>query len=175
MDNTLFILLLIILVLITVIVNNTMSMNLLRQKTNEASEQNKIQPLIKQTEPVPEQSFYRRIFDPLTAPEKTYIPERPNKITNYQLMGFAYRQESDPNYNPDEVNRLMLYGRRSTTNRDRYDYYVITDKDSSVKIQVGDNIPELFTGDKIQISGFTGDFTVEIYENEEIYYDPNVY
>ena len=70
---------------------------------------------------------------------------------------------------------MTLYGRRNPRNQHRYDYYVIPEK-SSIKIPLTEpDRPreEYQDGEKVAVNGYSGQFTVEIYEYNNIgYYNP---
>ena len=124
-------------------------------------------------------SLYRAMNDKLEEPSRTYFPStRINVHTRgeelpYQSMGYVYRDESDPNYNPDEINRLVLYGRPDYKGSSVFEYYVISPKDD-IKIPL-DNSKEIFSGDKVSVRGYTGEWIAEVYEYKEFRYIPYVY
>lgn len=123
--------------------------------------------------------LYRQMNDKLDEPSRSYFPgTRINIHTRgeelpYQSMGYVFRSEDDPDYNKDEVNRLVLYGRPDYRGSDIYEYYVISPKDD-IKVPL-DNTREIFSGDKISIRGYSGEFTAEVYEYREYKYIPYVY
>lgn len=117
--------------------------------------------------------YERKVDDKLIEPSQEYRPER-SRDPQYQMMGFLYREESDPDFNVDSENRLKLFGRRSLRNRNQFNYYVTLEK-SDLKIPLSDiNSPinELNDGDKISVKGFSGQFNVEIYEYSNTWYNP---
>jgi hypothetical protein len=165
-----YVYLILLFVLIAIIYDNNQKILLMKEKADRALKDQGVK-LVQQQSPPPSSSFYRRIFDPLIGPEKDYIPST-SRTQTYQLVGYVYRSEDNPDYNPEEENRLMLFMRNSLTNRDRYDYYV---KSAELKIPLGEDISEIYDGDTVSVTGFSGDFTAKIYENKEIIYDPNAF
>lgn len=115
----------------------------------------------------------QKIYDRLSGPTKFYSPEniRPSGPGQYQVMGYVYRSEDDVNYNPDGTNKYTLYGRRDYKNTNKHEYYVA--KDDGIKVPIS-NTNELYSGDTVSVTGNTGDFKTEVYENEEIVYNPYV-
>ena len=125
--------------------------------------------------------LYRQMNDVLEEPSKTHFPSRvPINIRTrgaelpYQQVGYIYRNESDPTYNPDGVNTVPLYGRKDHRSSDIWEYYVIPDKNNNIKIELTNN-REIFSGDKISVKTFTGEWIAEIYENKEYRYLPYLY
>ena len=115
----------------------------------------------------------QKIYDRLSGPTKFYSPEntRPSGPGQYQVMGYVYRSEDDANYNPDGTNKYTLYGRRDYKNSNRFEYYVA--KDDGIKVPIS-NTNEMYSGDVVSVTGQTGEYTSEIYENEDIVYNPYV-
>jgi hypothetical protein len=132
----------------------------------------KTQPVIIQDR---RQDMYeRKVSDKLVEPSQKYVPER-SYDPKYQMVGYLYREESDPNFQVQGENKMTLFGRRNPRNQHRYDYYVIPEK-SDIKIQLTEpDRPreELMDGDKLSVSGYSGQFTAEIYEYNNLgYYNP---
>ena len=120
--------------------------------------------------------LYRQMRDVLEGPSKTHLPinvrTRGSELP-YQQVGYIYREESDAAYNPDESNRMPLYGRRDYRGSDIWEYYVIP-RGETIKIELSNN-REIFSGDNISVKGFAGDWIAEIYSNKEYKYIPYVY
>lgn len=120
-------------------------------------------------------NYYDKIYDVLKAPYNTYQSEYPSVHTqgdalpDFQQLGMVYRDESDPNYKPEQEQRFSLYGRPRYTGSNKYEYYVMT---GGIKVMIGSDINELMTGDTIQVTGYTGDFKVEVYETLGPRYNP---
>jgi hypothetical protein len=117
--------------------------------------------------------LYRKRYDILEEPTKEYRSSTNlNRPVSYQVVGFVYRDESNPDYNPEEDNRLFLYGRPNYQQNDRFEYYV---ESGGIKIPL-DNTREIYTGDTISVKGYNGTFTAEIYEVEDRYiYSADIY
>ena len=120
-------------------------------------------------------NLYRQLYDKLEEPKREYdnrinIRTR-GELPSYQNIGYVYREESDPSYNPDEKNRVALYGRPEYSGADKWEYY-ITDDDIKITL---DNTREIYTGDKVSIKGFAGEWTAHVNEYKEFKYIPFVY
>lgn len=119
--------------------------------------------------------YYDRIYDLLSPPVRDYTPQYPSvhvsgqELPTFQQVGLVYRSETDPNYNPEDTNRFSLYGRPRFYGSSKFEYYVIA---NGIKISIGDNMNELYSGDTVNITGFSGDFITEIYETEGPRYNP---
>jgi hypothetical protein len=128
-----------------------------------------------------EKDIYRsRVEDKLEEPKRDYqnssglpinIRTRGRELP-YQMIGFLYRDETDLNYNKDDVNRLILFGRPKWSGSNKYEYYVTTNENSSIKIEIEDDNDELYDGDTIDVTGFAGSFKVKLYGYKEMKYIP---
>jgi hypothetical protein len=88
-------------------------------------------------------------------PPSPYYLEYPSE--NFQLVGYVSSHR-----HPDQMFRLM--GRQYHPYK--YEYYVIhpyTDIKIPIRIK---NDWEINTGDQVQIPGFKGDYTVQVYDND---------
>ena len=121
-------------------------------------------------------SYYKRIFDVLSPPERDYMPQYPNEhqsgdaLPSFQQVGVAFRDESDPNYDPQGQNRFSIYGRPRFYGAREFEYYVINE--NGIKCSLGDRMKELFEGDTITIPSYTGAFNVIIYQTQDARYNP---
>ena len=99
-----------------------------------------------------------------TAPYKQYKPKQ------FQQMGLLLNDAGDI---------LPLYGRSSRGRRDRYQYYSgspgeqiyslpISHQDRECTEDIG--CQELYGGEKVSVTGKAGDYTVKLYETEQLYY-----
>lgn len=177
MDNkeTLIYLLVMIIFFMIVIKNNNNFYKLLNQQVKTQINQNK-----KSNEITNKDILRNRIEDKLEEPSRDYINSNglPINIKTrgrelpYQMIGFLYRDETDTNYNKDDVNRLMLFGRPKWSGSNKFDYYVTTSENSSIKIPIEDSNDELFDGDTLSVTGFSGNFKVKLYEYKEMEYIP---
>lgn len=118
------------------------------------------------------ESLLNRIYNPLTAPERSYPGGRlglhsPNTFGNYQQIGFVYNDEE----------RYPLYGRPKYPRKlDKFEYYIIDETRNHLKIPYksqGDN--EIYDGDQIFIDVFNKSFNVKIYDYDNIRYNPDIY
>lgn len=126
--------------------------------------------------------FRDRVEDKLQEPTRDYVNSNglPINIRTrgrempYQMIGFLYRDETSENYNKDDVNRLMLFGRPKWSGSNKFDYYVTTSENSAIKIPIEDSNDELFDGDNLNVTGFSGIFKVKLYEYKEMQYIPYI-
>lgn len=109
-----------------------------------------------------------RIYNPLTAPERSYPGGRLTKppYYEYQLVGYVYQG----------TERYPLFGRHKFPGRsDRWEYYVVDETRNRLKIPFRTrNDNELFDGDVAEIPTL-GSFSVKLYEYETMRYNPTVF
>lgn len=97
-------------------------------------------------------------------PFKRYKPQR------FQQMGLLLGADGSV---------LPLYGRESRGYRDRYQYYSalpgeqiyslpVTHQDRECTEDIG--CPEFYGGEKVTVLGKGGEYTVKLYETEQLYY-----
>ena len=76
---------------------------------------------------------------------------------------------------------LPLMGRQVLTNRDKWQYYCISDQNNNVKLPVSYNgksctgeygCSNLYNGDTIYVEGYDSVFKVTMYENDKPRYIP---
>ena len=119
-------------------------------------------------------------------PELTYLP--PNTVpinvsTNIGVVDTTYRQLGilTPLNGINKDNILPLMGRPLYTNRQKYQYYTISNQHNNVKLPVsvkgksGTNeygVDQVFTGDTVYIEGYNDAFKVTTYDTETIKYLP---
>jgi hypothetical protein len=127
---------------------------------------------------VPPLSDERYIMQPLPG----VIPI--NVSTNVGAVDTSYRQMGilTPISNKDNKEKILpLMGRPLFTNRDKWQYYTISDQRNSIKLPILYNgksctneygCNRLFTGDKVYIEGINQYYKVNIYENDTIKYLP---
>jgi hypothetical protein len=135
------------------------------------------------------------LLNPYAAPlkdERYFIPElsyRPpgtipiNVSTNIGAVDTTYRQLGilTPLNGVNKDNILALMGRPLFTNRQKYQYYTISNQHNNVKLPVivkgrsGTNeygVDQIFTGDTVYIEGYNEAFKVKNYDNDTIKYLP---
>ena len=123
-------------------------------------------------------------------PELTYIP--PNAVpinvsTNIGAVpsGTTYRQMGiiTPLNGTSKDNILPLMGRHLFTNRDKWQYYTISNQHNNVKLPISFKgrsalndygVDQIFDGDTIYVEGYNEPFRVTVYENDTIKYLPFV-
>jgi len=121
--------------------------------------------------------LYRKMYDKLEEPTREYpgIPiniRTRGELPSFQNVGYIYRTESDPTYNPDDVNRFALYGRPEYSGADKWEYYV--SGADNIKIKLSNN-KEIYSGDTVSLTGFAGNWIAHINEFAEFRYIPFVY
>lgn len=180
--DKIFYILFIIIFFMLVIIFDKINKNKLIKYMNENKKYKGLKDY-KETKPQVEENIYKkRIEDKLEEPKRDYINTSGLPINvrtrgrelPFQVIGFLYRDESDANYNKDDVNRLMLMGRPKWSGSNKYDYYVTTSENSSIKIPIEDENDELFDGDVLTVTGFSGSFKVKLYEYKEMTYIPYI-
>jgi hypothetical protein len=96
--------------------------------------------------------------------------------TNYTQTGILTRDQGKETI-------LPLMGRSLHTNRNKWQYYTMSDKNNSVKLPVSKNgrsatqeygVDELFNGDTVYVEGYNDSFRVTIYDNNLPQYIPVV-
>lgn len=119
-------------------------------------------------------------------PEVSFIPPRAipiNISTNIGAVDTTYRQLGilTPLNGTNKDNILPLMGRPLYTNRQKYQYYTISNQHNNVKLPVsvkgksGTNeygVDQIFNGDTVYIEGYNDAFKVTAYDNDTIKYIP---
>jgi hypothetical protein len=121
-------------------------------------------------------------------PELNYIP--PNTVpinfsTNIGAVptGTSYRQMGiiTPLNGASKDNILPLMGRPLFTNRDKWQYYTISNQHNNVKLPISFKgrsalndygVDQIFSGDTVYVEGYNDAFKVTVYENDTIKYLP---
>jgi hypothetical protein len=120
---------------------------------------------------LPGQIQLNRIYNPLLGPERTYSGGRFNTpaYEEYQQLGFVYKDNSDSE-------RYPLFGRPKYPGKtDKYEYYLIDETRNRLKIPFkSQNDNEIYDGDIINAGVLGPDFKVQIYDYDNIRYNPNV-
>ena len=121
-------------------------------------------------------------------PELNYVP--PNAVpinvstnigatpasTSYRQMGIM-----TPLNGASKDNILPLMGRPLFTNRDKWQYYTISNQHNNVKLPVSFKgksalndygVDQIFSGDTVYVEGYNDAFKVTVYENDTIKYLP---
>lgn len=106
--------------------------------------------------------------------QQAMIVVKPQYTSEYKQLGYL----SD-----DQSKTLPLFGRRSLTSRDRFQYYVLTTDQQPVKLLFRHNgsncadergCSEITDGEQLTIDEFGGrSFKVTLYPPESLRYDPN--
>jgi hypothetical protein len=135
------------------------------------------------------------LLNPYAAPyrdERYFVPElnyvRPSAIpinvsTNIGAVETTYRQMGimTPLNGISKDNILPLMGRPLFTNRDKWQYYTISNQHNNVKLPVSFKgksalndygVDQIFSGDTVYVEGYNDAFKVTVYENDTIKYLP---
>lgn len=121
-------------------------------------------------------------------PEVSYVPPSAvpiNISTNIGAVDTSYRQMGiiTPLKGTSKDNILPLMGRPLFTNRDKWQYYAISNQHNNVKLPIlfkgrnglNDNgVNQIYNKDTIYVEGYNEPFRVTIYENDTIKYLPFV-
>jgi len=117
-------------------------------------------------------------------PQMNYIP--PGKIpinvsTNVGAVDTNYRQVGILTALNSKGKILALMGRPLFVNRDKWQYYTMSDQNNSVKLPVSKNgrsctneygCDKIYNGDTIYVEGYNDAYKVTIYDNDVIKYLP---
>ena len=92
----------------------------------------------------------------------------------YKQIGILTRVNGDETI-------LPLMGRQLYTNRDKWNYYTMNDKNNMIKLPISKNgksctgeygCDDLFNGDSVYVEGYKDSFNVTMYENSGMRYIP---
>jgi len=97
--------------------------------------------------------------------------------TNYRQMGIL-----TPLHNSSKKDKILpLMGRPLLVNRDKWQYYTMSDQNNSVKLPIIHKgrsctneygCDQLYNGDRVYVEGYNQAFKITIYENDVIKYIP---
>ena len=141
----------------------------------------------------PNDALLNPYFPPLSderylVPSLNYIPRGTipiNISTNVGAVDTTYRQVGilTPLNSKPQDNILALMGRPVFTNRDKWQYYTISNQHNNVKLPVsvkgrsGSNeygVDKIYDGDTVYVEGLNQPFRVTIYDNDTIKYLPAI-
>ena len=98
--------------------------------------------------------------------------------TSYRQVGIMTPLNGD-----SKDNILPLMGRPLFTNRDKWQYYAISNQHNNVKLPISFQgksalsdygVNQIYSGDSVYVEGYNEPFTVTVYENDTIRYLPFV-
>ena len=132
------------------------------------------------------------LLNPYDAPykdERYFVQNIPinavpiNVSTNVGAVDTTYRQMGiiTPLNGASKDNILPLMGRPLFTNRDKWQYYTISNQHNNVKLPISFKgrsaltdygVDKIYNGDTIYVEGYNDVFKVTIYENDTIKYLP---
>ena len=161
---------------------------------------NSVPPVIIQKEVVERSDFFPRfntgfsnqpgnvLLNPYAAPLRStgFFPTTgdPRGIPiNIKTRGFdtSYRQVGILTRKNGKETILALMGRPLFSNRNKWQYYSMTDKGNSIKLPVIRNgrsgtqeygVDELYNGDMVYVEGYNDAFKVTVYDNYQPQYIP---
>ena len=118
-------------------------------------------------------------YSPPLSDERYLVPI--NIPTNIGSVNTSYRQMGilTPFNKSSEDKILQLMGRPLFTNRDKWQYYTISNQHNNVKLPIifkkknGLNdygVDQIYTGDIVYVEGYKQSFRATIYENDTIRY-----
>ena len=190
---TLLLLFIILLVLVTFIYSNSKSVtinnDINKEDSNNSGWLNNFLPSW------PYNNLPRDVLlDPYAAPyrDERYLVPNPirnmvpiNVSTNVGSVDTTYRQMGiiTPLNGASKDNILSLMGRPLFTNRDKWQYYTISNQHNNVKLPItfkgksalnDYGVDKIFDGDTIYVEGYNEAFRVTVYENDTIKYLPFV-
>jgi hypothetical protein len=132
------------------------------------------------------------LLNPYDAPysDERYFMASPNIVpinvaTNIGAVDTNYRQMGiiTPLNGTSKDNILPLMGRPLFTNRDKWQYYTISNQHNNVKLPISfkgrsalndTGVDQIYNGDTIYVEGYGEPFKVSVYENDTIKYLPFV-
>jgi hypothetical protein len=126
----------------------------------------------------PPVSDERYITGPLSFRSRGRIPI--NISTNVGAVDTTYRQVGILN-TKEKGKILALMGRPLFVNRDKWQYYTMSDQNNSVKLPISRNgrsctneygCDKLYSGDHVYVEGYNEGFRVTIYDNNILNYLP---
>jgi len=133
------------------------------------------------------------LLDPYSPPyrdERYLVPELivPKRVpinvsTNIGAVDTQYRQMGilTPLNGASKDNILPLMGRPLFTNRDKWQYYTISNQHNNVKLPISFKgrsalndygVDQIFSGDTVYVEGYNDAFKTTVYENDTIKYLP---
>lgn len=114
--------------------------------------------------------------------ERYFIPNIPvNVSTNIGAVDTNYRQVGILTANNSKGKIIPLMGRPIFTNRDKWQYYTISDQQNSIKLPISRNgksctneygCDRLYNGDTVYVEGLNEPYKITIYDNDTIRYLP---
>jgi Family of unknown function (DUF5755) len=131
------------------------------------------------------------LLNPYVAPlkDERYFINRPsgavpiNVSTNIGAVDTEYRQLGilTPMNGPSKDNILPVMGRPLFTNRNKYQYYTISNQHNNIKLPISVKgrsalneygVDEVYSGDTVYVEGYNDAFKVTMYNNNTIKYLP---
>lgn len=104
-----------------------------------------------------------------------------NVSTNIGAVDTAYRQLGIMTASNSKGKIIPLMGRPLFTNRDKWQYYTMSDQNNSIKLPVSRagksctneyGCDKLYTGDTVYIEGINEPYRITVYDNDTIKYLP---
>ena len=117
--------------------------------------------------------------DPYAPPLQSRLNYNPNSNTNFSQIGLLTAVDNGTN----SSGPIPLMGKPINSNRNKWQYYSMSDQFNRMKLPVKINgkkgmteygINEVVNGDNVFIDGLNSTYKVSLYENDNIPYDPFV-
>lgn len=132
-----------------------------------------------------ERYFVQEVSPSVISPSVIQRPVPINVSTNIGAVDTTYRQMGiiTPLNGTSKDNILPLMGRPLFTNRDKWQYYAISNQHNNVKLPISFKgrgalndygVDQIFNGDTVYVEGYNEPFRVTVYENDTIKYLPFV-
>lgn len=131
----------------------------------------------------PAKDVYLNPYTPPLSDERYFVPERVpiNIPTNVGAVDTSYRQVGilTPLHGAKKI--LPLMGRPLFVNRNKWQYYTMSDQNNSIKLPVSkggrsctneNGCDQLYSGDSIYVEGYNEAFNTTIYDSDTIKYIP---
>ena len=103
--------------------------------------------------------------------------------TNYQQVGILTRNKNDAPTPTENGMILALFGRPLHTNRNKWQYYTMTDRTNTIRLPVSkggrscsetNGCDEIINGDNVYVEGYNDVFVATNYDNELPRYIPYI-
>ena len=131
------------------------------------------------TNPIDSRAHLPSLSDPYNPPLKPihHMPinqKTQGMETNFTQVGLLTRQNG-------QETMLPLMGKQLLSNRDKWQFYTMSDKNNSIRLPITFNgksctneygCDNLYNGDTVYVEGYNDSFQITMYENNSIKYIP---
>lgn len=159
------------------------SLYLLYKIGYERNNNKEIPNIVVNNNPIPYINSLMNPYEPPLTSER-YLMPMPipiNVSTNVGAVDTSYRQIGILNATNSTGKVMVLMGRPLFTNRDKWQYYAISDQNNAVKLPISKNgrsgtteygCDKLYNGDTIYVEGINETCRVTVYDNDTMKYLP---